>query len=55
MKTRRKLILMLMAGVLIAGLDHTAFAAGNAGNRAIKKMIHPDSTRVIIVADGISG
>ena len=52
MKTASKIILSLLTGVLIAGLSHSAFAAGNAGNRAIKKMIHPDSTRVLIVADG---
>jgi hypothetical protein len=52
MKTASKIVLSLLAGVLIAGLSHSAFAAGNAGNRAIKKMIHPDSTKVLIVAEG---
>jgi hypothetical protein len=35
-----------------AVLSNTAFAAGNAGNRAIKKIVHPDTTRVLVVADG---
>ena len=52
MKTKRKMILALMAAIALVGLSQTAFAAGNAGNRAIKKMIHPDSTRVLVVADG---
>jgi hypothetical protein len=52
MKTASKIVLSLLAGVLIAGLSHSAFAAGSAGNRAIKKMIHPDSTKVLIVAEG---
>ena len=52
MKTASKIVLSLSAGVLIVGLSHSALAAGNAGNRAIKKMIHPDSTRVLVVADG---
>jgi hypothetical protein len=52
MKTASKIVLSLLAGVLIVGLSHSAFAAGNAGNRAIKKMVHPDSTRVLIVAEG---
>ena len=51
MKTKRRVILALVAAIALAGLSHTAFAAGNAGNRAIKKMIHPDSTRVLVVAD----
>ena len=51
MTIEKKLILSLMAGILIAGFSHSVLAGGNAGNRAIKKMIHPDSTRVLVVAD----
>ena len=51
MKASSKVILSLVAGILVAVLSHTAYAAGNAGNRAIKKMIHPNSTRVLVVAD----
>ena len=50
MQVAGKVIVALIVGVMAASLSHTAFAAGNAGNRAIKKMIHPDSTRVLIVA-----
>ena len=52
MKVSGRIILSLMAGVLIAGLSHSAFAGGSAGNRAIKKMIHQNATRVLVVAEG---
>jgi len=51
MKTSRTIILSVIVGMLIAGLSHGAFAAGNAGNRVIKKLVHPDKTRVLIVPD----
>ena len=49
MKTPGKIVLTLMAGILIAGLSQSVFAGGNAGNREIRKLIHPDSTRVLVV------
>ena len=51
MKLSGKIATALTAVVLVVSLSHKAFAAGNAGNRAIKKMIHPDSTRVLVVAN----
>ena len=51
MSVSGKIIMAFTAVVLVASLSHTAFAGGNAGNRAIKKMIHPDSTRVLVMAD----
>jgi len=51
MNIGKKLFLSLMVVVLIAGISHSAFAAGNAGNRVIKKLVHPDKTRVLVVPD----
>jgi len=51
MKTSRTIILSLLVGVFIAGLSHSAFAAGNAGNRVIKKLVHADNTRLLIIPD----
>ena len=50
MKTVHKIFLPLIAGLLLAGLSHSAFAAGNAGNREIRKLTHADNSRLSIIA-----
>ena len=50
MKISKTIVLSLLVGVVIMGFNQVVFAAGNAGNRAIKKLIHPDSTRVFVKA-----
>ena len=51
MKASMKAGLTVVMVVLIAGTINTAFAAGYAGNRVIGKMVHPDNSRVLVVAD----
>lgn len=51
MKKTAKFPLLLASVLLTVGLSHNAFASGNAGNRPIKKLIHPNKTRVLVVAD----
>ncbi len=50
MTIQRKLFVSLIAGALIAGLSHGAFAAGNAGNRELRKLTHADNSRLSIIA-----
>jgi hypothetical protein len=51
MNVSMKMGLTLVVSFLMTVASSAAFAAGNAGNRAIKSMNHPDSTRVLVEAN----
>lgn len=51
MKMRRLVTLSMFVSLLLFGVWQPTLADGNAGNRAIKKIIHPDDSQVLVVAD----
>jgi len=51
MKKTTKFPLLLGSVLLTVGLSHNAFAAGNAGNRVIKKLVKTDNSRVLVIPD----
>ena len=50
MKAPCKIVSSILTGLLLVGLCHSAFAAGNAGNREIRKLTHADNSRLAIIA-----
>lgn len=50
MKVPGKIFSSFLISLLLVGLSHSAFAAGNAGNREIRKLTHANNSRLSIVA-----
>jgi hypothetical protein len=50
MSVSGRIISSVLTTLVIVGLSHSAFAAGNAGNREIRKLTHADNSRLSIIA-----